>query len=172
MAILAQLQRLLLPSATQNQAHLLYVAVVDQARQTFFYENMQVPDSLDGRFEMLVLHLVLIMEYMSGSEQKALMEAHIADMDRNLREIGVGDMGVGRKVQAMASGFYGREKAYKDAGDDRQKWTEALRRNVYGTVMDVAPESIEQLLEYIFTCKQRLAEKAGAITPQDVQALN
>lgn len=120
----------------------LYAAIVAQARQPAFYAALGVPDTVDGRFEMVALHAFLVLRRLKETPApgaalgQALFDAMFADMDRSLREMGVGDLGVGRRVKSMAEGFYGRIGAYDAAlllpADDALQ--EALRRNVYGTV--------------------------------------
>ena len=117
----------------------LYAAIVAQARQPGFYLEAGVPDSLDGRFELIALHLYLVLSRLKrGGEgpaalAQATVDAFTADMDASLREMGAGDLGVGKRVQRMAAGFYGRVAAY-DAAQDESALTDALRRNLYGTV--------------------------------------
>jgi cytochrome b pre-mRNA-processing protein 3 len=127
-------------------AHSLYVAVINQARQPVFYVKFAVPDTLDGRFDLIVLHAFLVMRRLrriaaeAGGEEareiaQALFDLMFADMDQNLRELGVSDMSVGKRVKQMARAFYGRAAAYEEAlGTDGSGLAEALRRNLYGTV--------------------------------------
>jgi cytochrome b pre-mRNA-processing protein 3 len=120
----------------------LYRSIVEQARQPGFYSHHGVPDSLDGRFDMIVLHSFLVMRRLRAIGSKAadglsqdLFDLLFADMDVNLREIGVGDLGVGKRVKKMAQAFYGRVEAY-EAGltaTDDGILSDALGRNLYGT---------------------------------------
>ena len=118
----------------------LYDAVVAQARQPAFYLRCGLPDSLDGRFEMIALHSFIVLRRLRalGSEAEALAQSFVdtlaRDFDRSLREMGVGDLGVGKRVKRMAAGFRGRLAAYDaglDAGGDELE--AALRRNAFGT---------------------------------------
>jgi cytochrome b pre-mRNA-processing protein 3 len=118
-----------------NSTAVLYDAIVAAARQPHFYENGGVPDTLDGRFDLIVLHLFLVLERMegetAGSRQK-LIDYFFLDMDRSLREIGVGDLSVGKKVRKMAEAFYGRITTYTRAMErDEAALIEALQRNVF-----------------------------------------
>lgn len=125
----------------------LYGAIVAQGRQPAFYRDFAVPDTLDGRFDMIVLHAILVMRRLGriGEPGRALSQALFdllfADMDSSLREIGVGDLGVGKKVKAMAQAFYGRIDAYEaglqSPSDDGL--VAALTRNLYGTAVAPAP---------------------------------
>lgn len=121
-------------------ARSLYGTIVHQARQERFYRGLGVPDTVDGRFEMLALHAFLVMRRIKddgdiGHEAgQALLDAMFDDLDVNLREMGAGDMGVGKRVKAMVQAFYGRVAAYGSAlertDDDL---SEALLRNLYRT---------------------------------------
>ena len=119
----------------------LYRVVVGQARDPAFYRDFGVPDTLDGRFEMIVLHMVLVLGRLrrEGEDGAALGQAvfdtMVADMDQSLREMGVGDLSVSRRVRAMGQAFYGRARAYDSAlAADDNALTDALRRNLFGTV--------------------------------------
>lgn len=116
-----------------------YRVLVAQARSPEFYRNAGVADTLDGRFDMLVLHVFLVLFRLKseGEEGKAfgtaLLDALFLDMDESLREIGIGDMSVGKKIKTMASAFYGRVEAY-DAGlaaTQPDELVAAIRRNLF-----------------------------------------
>ena len=119
-------------------AHKLYGAIVLQARRPEFYVRCAVPDTADGRFDAIALHAFLLLRRLKQDHAQteelaqALFDFMFEDMDQNLREMGVGDLGVGRRVKAMAEAFYGRAAAYEkaSAGDDAAL-SEALRRNLY-----------------------------------------
>ena len=119
----------------------LYDAVVARARATPFYAGGGVPDTLDGRFELIALHAFIVLRRLRGEPERtgelaqALFDAMFDDMDRCLREMGAGDLGVGRRVKFMASSFLGRIKAYEDGLDGGEEaLRSALLRNLYGTV--------------------------------------
>lgn len=123
-----------------DKVHELYAAIVQQARQAVFYKEWGVPDSLDGRFDLIVLHLHLVAREFSSPEpaeknlHQALLGLFFSDMDRSLREMGVGDLSVGKKIRNMAEAYYGRANAYEEAlsSEDEQKLHEAIGRNLYG----------------------------------------
>ena len=124
----------------RDTAHSLYVTTVTQAREPAFYAGLGVPDSLDGRFDMVVLHVGLVLRRLgqTGEAGKPLSEelfsVMFGDLDQTVRDMGVGDLRVGKKVKAMARAFYGRTKAYDDALDspDESDLVNAIRRNIYG----------------------------------------
>ncbi len=135
----------------------LHAAIVAQARQPAFYAGHGVPDSLDGRFDMVVLHAYLAFRRLralgdSGEAvSQQLFDLIFDDMDANLREIGVGDLSVGKKVKKMAQAFFGRASAYDaglEAGAGPEVLEQALRRNVYGTVADPAQADLAWLAGY------------------------
>src|SRR5262245_52557044 len=96
----------------------LYGAIVPQARADAFYRHHRVPDTANGRLEMIVLHAVLVLSRLEAEGAsvrplgQALFDHFCSDMDASLREMGVGDMAVPRKMKAIAGAFYGRRRAY------------------------------------------------------------
>ncbi len=117
----------------------LYTRVVEQARQPLFYLDLGVPDTPDGRFDMIALHAALLLRRLRRDRERteavsqAVFDLMFADMDQNLREMGVGDLAVGKRIKAMAQGFYGRLAAYDVgmAAPGDEVLADALARNVY-----------------------------------------
>ncbi len=125
-------------NSTAEAARRLYARAVEQARRPEFYTVGGVPDTLDGRFEMLCVHVFLLLYRLKAEAERAadfarlVAESMVDDMDASLREMGAGDLGVGRRVKGMAGALYGRMAAYEEGlGDDRL--IAAVARNVYGT---------------------------------------
>ncbi len=123
---------------TERSGYELYGAAVAAARQPFFYHDLGVPDTLDGRFDLVGLHAFLLIRRLQreGAEGAALaqavFDAMFNDMDVNLREMGVGDLSVGKKVRAMWEAFHGRATVYADAMEaGPELLAEALERNVW-----------------------------------------
>jgi cytochrome b pre-mRNA-processing protein 3 len=121
----------------------LYGVIVAQARVPDFYEEFGVPDSVDGRFELIVLHLAVLTQRLGREAQGAALSRTLfdrfgRDMDHNLREMGVGDLTVPKKMKRMFEALYGRTRAYHGAlrgatgktGSDALE--AALGRNVFG----------------------------------------
>ena len=125
-------------SRKDDTPYALYGALVDQARNPIFYTDMGVPDTAEGRFEMVALHVHLALRRLrAGGEAgkelgQKIFDLMFDDMDQTLREMGVGDLSVGKKIKALASSFYGRMQAYDEglADLDGGKLEAALRRNV------------------------------------------
>jgi cytochrome b pre-mRNA-processing protein 3 len=134
-----KLRHLFAEPAVQVVARQLYVDAVHQARRPEFYLHCNVPDTADGRFDMIVLHVVLVMRRLkrdhdqAAETAQALFDLMFADMDQNLREMGVGDISIGKRVKAMAKSFFGRLAAYDLAlsAEDDLALCAALRRNLY-----------------------------------------
>lgn len=134
----------------------LYLAAVNQARQPVFYARLGVPDSLEGRYDMIILHVWAVLRRLGrdGSESghalgQAMVERMFADMDRNLREMGVTDLRVGKRVLNMAEAFYGRAGAYDKAlAEGETELRAALARNLFQTV-DPTPEHLAALATYV-----------------------
>lgn len=125
-------------------AQALYVALVARARDPYLYTECAIPDTLDGRFDAIVLHLFLVSRRLRSEERgerflQLLQEAFISDMDRSLRELGVGDTGVGKRIQKMASALLGRAAAYEASFDNEEAFAQALSRNVYRSETPNAP---------------------------------
>jgi cytochrome b pre-mRNA-processing protein 3 len=124
----------------ERSAFALYGAAVAQARQPVFFETLGVPDTLDGRFDLVSLHTGLLVCRISRDADprakdlaQAVFDAMFADMDLNLREMGVGDLSVGKRVKKMWEAFHGRAQAYDQAlrAGDLAGLAEALARNVW-----------------------------------------
>ena len=140
-------KRLFDPKPRTQEAWPLYEAVVSQARAPLLFRDYGIPDNLDGRFEAIVLHLVLVLrrlkrDFPEGRElAQSLQEVFFDDMDRSLREMGAGDLGVGKRVKRMAEGFMGRLNSYEAALDavplsGDAELVAVLRRNVFGTLSE------------------------------------
>lgn len=114
----------------------LYGAIVAAARHTRFYESMGVADTIDGRFEMVVLHLFLVLNRLKGEGvedlRQRLTDEFFSDMDRSLRELGVSDVTVGKKVRKIAESYYGRVTVYHKAlSASPEILGETISRNIY-----------------------------------------
>ena len=146
----------------------LYGAIVAQARDPAFYRNYRVPDTSNGRLEMIVLHTVLVLlrlETEGGAVRplgQALFDYFCGDVDANLREMGVGDMAVPRKMKAVGEAFYGRKRAYEAAlaVPGLAELKAALIRNVYPEAGETA--EAERLATYMREAVGKLAAIDGA----------
>ncbi len=126
-------------SPEPSSALQLHHALVTASRRPEFYQQGGVPDTLDGRYELLILHAILLFRRLRAGQQdlaQKIFDLLFAQFDLNLRELGVGDMGVGKRIKKMSQGFYGRAQAYEAALDDDAALHAALARNLFGTLPD------------------------------------
>lgn len=135
-------------------AEALYAKIVQDSRNPLFYADLGVPDTVDGRFDMILMHVFIVMRDLRDRTQtelsQALYDVMFVDMDRAVREMGVGDLSVKKHIRRMMTAFNGRLTAYDVAIGDRAALTEAIRRNVYGTVEgEVDPAHLNTLADYI-----------------------
>ena len=135
-------------------AESLYEGLVKQARQPIFYAELGVPDTVDGRFEMILMHVFPIMRDLRDRGERetsqALYDVMFVDMDRACREMGIGDLSVKKHMRRMMKAFNGRLTAYDESIGDRPALIAALRRNVYGTVQgDIPAGHLDRLADYL-----------------------
>lgn len=158
-------------------ADTLYVSAVRQARDPAFYTRCGVADTIDGRFDLIVIHVFLVVRALRKAGEPGdrvgdqIFKVMMDDMDLNLREMGVGDLSVGKKVKAMARAYYGRAMAYGSAIDAEKAATSAaegaqtlesvLRRNVYGS-LEPEPGELEALAAYVRAAEAALDEQPVA----------
>jgi cytochrome b pre-mRNA-processing protein 3 len=128
----------------------LYGKAVAAARDPWFFGPLGVPDSLDGRFDLVGLHVALLIRRLRRDPDprgamlaQAVFDAMFADMDINLREMGVSDLAVGKRVRAMWEAFHGRAQAYEAAVEagDAAALAAALQRNVWRAEGEASPEA-------------------------------
>ena len=117
----------------------LYGMIVAQARLPCFYREYAVADTVNGRFELLVLNLAAVLDRLAEEPElrelgQALFDRFCQDMDHNLREMGIGDLSVPKEMQRMGEAYYGRAQAYKAAlaAAGQDALVEAVTRNIYG----------------------------------------
>ena len=157
----------------REAARRLYTAAVRQARQPILYTEGGVADTLDGRFDLIVLHVVPMMRRLRQCDEagrqmsQALFDVMFDDMDQSLREMGVGDLRVGKRVKQMARAFYGRAKAYDQAYDQapgaerRRAIAEALERNVFNNAPPPAAR-VQAMAGYVETLLDALDHHSPA----------
>lgn len=150
----------------KNSIARLYGTIVAQARDAPFYRIYGVPDTVNGRFEMLVLHIVLVLrrleaEAAPGRELgQTLFDWFCQDMDGNLREMGVGDLAVPGKMRKIGEAFFGRQAAYMAAlaASDPEPLVAALTRNVFDAP-DEPALGAPRLAAYMREAASRLAQQ-------------
>jgi cytochrome b pre-mRNA-processing protein 3 len=147
----------------------LYGMIVAQARTICFYQGYAVADTVDGRFELMVLHLALVLERFFADPAlrelgQGLFDHFWRDMDHNLREMGVGDLAVPKRMRRLGEAYYGRAEAYRTAlAAEGEALAEALARNVYGGEA-VNTDAPRRLAAY-------MREAVAALAGQDAERL-
>lgn len=120
--------------ALRQAASGLYAGIVARAREPVFYTDFAVPDTIDGRFDLLALHAWLVLERLDGANlndlSQELTNTIFVGFDEGLRDLGSGDMGIGRRIKTLANAFYGRLSAYR-AATDAAAMESAVARNLY-----------------------------------------
>ncbi|MGF0536490.1 ubiquinol-cytochrome C chaperone family protein [Agrobacterium sp. ES01] len=148
-----------------------YAALTSLARTPYFYTDLDVPDTVMGRFEMLTLVLILFFRRTAKSERSGqelaqeIIDAFFTDIDHSIRELGVGDQSVPKRMKKFAGMFYGRLESYSAAidADEREQLALALRRNIYPDAGAGAP-TMEKLAAWTIGAEKALT----AITEDEV----
>ena len=151
------------------RAEALYADVVQAARQPALYGEAGAPDTLQGRFEMILLHATLLINELRNGEDaqgaelaQTVFDVMFDDFDAAMRELGLGDSAVGKKIRFMAEGFYGRASAYVDslAAEGEEDLAAILARNV----LECEPqdEQAVQLAAYVTRTASALASQGQA----------
>ena len=171
--------------ARRAAAEKLYQMAATQSRNPMFYQGMGVSDSFDGRFDVLVLHIYMATERLNelGNPGRqlgqALFYAMFRTMDLTLREMGVGDVGIPKRMQKMMKAFNGRAHVYHEALQTKNfpELQSVIARNVYRSEGDAPPRGSEELTAYAFavhdyfkTCSYDQFYNATGVFPEtDVQ---
>lgn len=148
----------------ETSAAALLEAARAAARRPELFGPGRVPDTLDGRFESMVLHVVLVLERLradgegSGEVAQALFDALFRDLDAAIRELGAEDIGVAKRIRRMATAFYGRQRAYREAlaSADDAALAAALRRNLLATT-ETSDAFVNALTAAVRTTVRQLA---------------
>jgi cytochrome b pre-mRNA-processing protein 3 len=154
-----------------DTARRLHDAMVARARALVFHRHFGVPDTIDGRFDLLTVHAFLILEALAscGPEGKKLatelVDLLFAGFDDALRELGVSDFGIARRMKAMAGAFYGRLEAYREAQAE-DALTSAVVRNVYRSEAPSGSEA-RGLAHYMLAAQCHLRASTAALLKGD-----
>jgi cytochrome b pre-mRNA-processing protein 3 len=145
------------PARLRGTIEAIYGMIVAQAREPLFYRDLAVPDTVDGRFDMLLLHLWLVLRRMDPKNELAqgLFDRFCSDMDDNLRELGTSDLKVPKKMQEFGRAFYGRTRAYDAAiQEGAQALAAALAKNIYN---GAGSDTALRLVAYVEAADHQLA---------------
>ena len=143
------------PDRREVIAQRLYAALTAQARRPGFFLTGGVPDSIDGRFEMVALHAFLLFRRLKGHGEKAgavaqsVYDVMFGDFDASVREMGAQDLGVGRRIKFMTEAMNGRFQAYESGlAKGGAELELALKRNLFGTTEPV-DECLKRMADYL-----------------------
>jgi len=156
------LQKLFRPRPDLRAGEALYAKAVEQARRPEFYTGLGVADRIDARFELYTLHvLLLVMRLKDEGEQggeiaQRLFDTYVGALDDALRELGVGDLAIAKKMRRLGEALYGRMKTYEAPlrEEDAAALAGALARNVYEAE---DPAAASSLARYAMDSRRRLA---------------
>ena len=144
----------------------LYNLIIKQSRNLVFYKNLGVPDTIDGRFELIILHFFFIERILDKTVKKneliykELLEVMYKDFDMSLREMGVGDLSVGKKIYHMTEAFSGRLIAYRRFNNkvNIDMVESTIKKNIYGTVKKINEVHIKTMKDYIVESMNQINE--------------
>jgi cytochrome b pre-mRNA-processing protein 3 len=158
------LTQLLAKSPARKAAERLYAAAAAQARAEALYARMAAPDTVEGRFELLTLHVILLIDRLKAGSAEAmavrqiLFDVYVSNLDGALREMGVGDLSVGKRMRKLGEAFYGRARACEAAFaalPDARPLEALLGRTVFAGAADA---QAAPLADYLRRCKAALAD--------------
>ncbi len=147
----------------------LYGAIVAQSRLPSFYTDYAVPDTVEARFDLLVLHVHLVFRRLAEGDVASreigqlVFDYFISDMDAAVREIGTGDMKVHKKMRDLGEAYYGRANAYDAALKEQGEaaLASSLERNIYGGI-EASPAAVQRLAHYVKAAVDGLAAQDAA----------
>lgn len=163
----------------ETAARSLYGAIVEKSRTTAFFATLGIPDTTEGRFEVVALHAALVMRRLKTEGElgralsQELFDLMFQDVDASLRELGVGDMSIGRYVKRFARQFYARIEIIEQTleSDDRARLAPFLASNVWRGGAPPSPEALDRLIDYLQALAAGFGDLPGAALLQgDVDA--
>lgn len=142
-----------------------YEAITEAARRPLFYSDMNAPDTVMGRFDLVTIHMMLYLRAIKDADESVkqlaqeVVDAFFVDIDHSIRELGIGDAGVPKRMKKLARMFYGRAEAYGEALDnnDQDALEAALARNIYPETKDEIP-SLGALADYLLKADKVLKD--------------
>jgi len=160
-------------SGSRRAAALLYRRIVAQSRLPVFYAEFGVPDTLEGRFELLTLHMFLALNALRSGEGRhpvaqPLVDAFFADMDAAMREMGVGDLAVPKRMRALAAAFHERLQDYRGGAERPDGLAPIIARHI---LKGPEPRAAARLAAYVEATLAAAARRSsGAVEAADAVA--
>jgi len=160
----------------KQKARDYYKAAESQARQPVFYESCGVPDTPYGRFDMIALHCYLVVRRLNKAGEpkvaQKIFDTMFKTLDLAMREMGIGDLSVPKKMKKFMKDFNGRATRYESAlqSGDQDALMDAVRRNIFGTADNVSDADLSKMVDYIKINADLDIEGVAFITPQQKKA--
>tara|TARA_B100000123_G_scaffold92140_1_gene66954 strand:+ start:1358 stop:1915 length:558 start_codon:yes stop_codon:yes gene_type:complete len=148
----------------QTAAFELYTAMVTQARQPDFYAKLGVPDTMEGRFDLILVHAFVLFRRLKSDEgdkdlAQNIFDVMFADLDQNMREMGIGDVGILKRIRKMSESYHGRIVAYEEGVQSgAAELAAALNRNLYADT-EVSDEQLMAMVGYVHDALASLAKQ-------------
>lgn len=149
----------------QTAAFELYTAMVTQARQPDFYAKLGVPDTMEGRFDLILVHAFVLFRRLKSDKgdkdlAQAIFDVMFADLDQNMREMGIGDVGILKRIRKMSESYHGRIVAYEEGVQSgAAELAAALNRNLYADTT-VTDEQLMAMVGYVNDALAVLAKQS------------
>lgn len=150
-----------------NAAHSLYTATIAAARDPWLFNDCDVPDTAEGRFETLTLMAFIVLNRLKDidggeSVSQAYFDIMFEDIEANLREMGVGEATMAKRVKKLASSFYGRLKTYDSAitSDDPTQWSQTIKRYLYDDI-SVTDKTLSAVVIYSKNIADGIAKQSS-----------
>lgn len=149
--------------ARRKVAQTLYANCVQRGREAVFYAGLSVPDTFTGRFEMISLHVGLVINRLRSEgkaghlQAQALFDEMFLNMELACRQVGIGDLGVPKQIKKMMKALQGRSLHYEEAiTQGLDAVIEALKKNLYATTETPSPEILRIMAKYVTACRENL----------------
>ncbi|RCK36294.1 tail fiber assembly protein [Thalassospira profundimaris] len=149
----------------QTAAFELYTAMVTQARQPDFYAKLGVPDTLEGRFDLILVHAFVLFRRLKAENgdkdlAQAIFDVMFADLDQNMREMGIGDVGILKRIRKMSESYHGRIVAYEEGVQSgAAELAAALNRNLFADTT-ATDEQLMAMVGYVNDALAVLSKQA------------
>ena len=146
-------------------SYIIYKKIVLHSRNKIFYTDLKVPDTIDGRFDLIVMHFYFVHTILFRQAQptnkvyEELLSIMYKDFDSNLREIGVGDLSVGKKIYQMSEAVAGRVDAYNKSKTNKKSLYKTVARNIYGLKKNIDKKTKSIMVEYFLINLKNIKSK-------------
>ena len=144
---------------------ILYKRILKSSYDNFFYVDLKVPDTIDGRFDIIILHIFVFIKIFenSGESEKIftqkLFDIFMIEVESTYREMGISDQSFGKKMKIVIESFYGRTKMYDQSFNNEEKFCECLIRNIWSNNNKMSNES-KKLYHFVLQKVNKYSDKS------------